>query len=319
MTVHTVVVRRLALSVPTISGIALLIFVILLLMPGNPAELIQGDMANPEVTRALIQRWGLDQPPLVRLGRWASSVLQLNLGDSLVTGRPVAEMLGPRLLHSLYLGLLGLGFGILSGIPIGILAATRPNSWLDYLVTTASLLGLSLPVFVTALLLQFLLAFRLPLFPISGAAPSLLSLSALHFAVLPAVSVASHQAAVIARMVRTLMLEIVHSDFIRTAHSKGLPELRVVFGHALPNVLIPVVTLLGVYMKSTISGLLLVEIVFGWPGVGRLFYDAVQQRDYPVIQGVALAIAIGVYAVNLLVDVAYSYLDPRVRVEGVAK
>ncbi|MDQ3692619.1 MAG: ABC transporter permease [Chloroflexota bacterium] len=299
---------------PVVFGIAVLVFVVLLVMPGNPAELIQGEMANPEVTAALVERWGLDEPPPIRLVRWAESLIHLDLGQSLVTGRPVAEMLLPRLAWSAYVGVLGMLLGIVIGLPIGILSAVRPNSALDYVSTMAALVGLSLPVFVTGLILQFVFGFHLRLFPISGAASSIWDLQGLSFVILPAIAVAIPDAAVLARVSRTTLLDVIQADYIRTAHSKGLAERGVIVKHALPNVLISVVTLIGVNLKSVISGLLVVEIVFGWPGIGRLFYDAVQQRDYPVIQAVALTIAIGVYAINLLVDVLYAFIDPRIRV-----
>jgi len=316
MNVSALLVRRALLGLPTIAGIALVVFLILLVVPGTPADLIQGEMVNPKVTEALIEQWGLDQPPLIRLLRWGGSVLRFDLGRSLVTGRPVSEMLLPRLAYSVYLGILGLALGVAIGIPAGILSAIRPNTWLDYAVTMVALFGISLPTFMIGLVLQLTFAYHWRIFPISGASSSLWDIQSLRFAVLPALSVAGSQAAINARMVRTTMLEIIHEDYIRTARSKGLNEIRVIVKHALPNVLIPVVTLLGVYAKSIISGLLLVEIVFSWPGTGRLFYEAVLQRDYPVIQGVALVIAIAIYVVNLIVDLLYSYLDPRVRVEA---
>lgn len=304
------------LSVPTIVGIAVVVFIMLLLIPGNPAELIQGEMVNPEVTRALVEKWGLDRPPLVRLLRWGSSLLRGDLGTSLTTGRPVLEMLGPRVAYSVYLGVLGILIGLLVGIPAGIISAVRPNSLSDYSTMMVALAGLSLPVFVTGLALQLAFGLHLRWFPISGAPNSVFSPAMLTHAVLPAVSVGIFQAAINARLIRTSMLDVLHQDYIRTARAKGASTFAVVARHGLPNVLIPVVTLLGVYVRSVISGLLLIEIIFSWPGVGRLFFDAVRQRDYPVIQGVALVIAVGIYAINLLVDLVYAYLDPRVRVEA---
>lgn len=311
-----VLVRRVMLSIPTIAGIAVTVFIVLLVMPGNPAELIQGEMVNPQVTQALVKKWGLDQPPLLRFVRWAGSLLRGDFGTSLVTGRPVIEMLGPRLTFSLYLGMLGIALGILVGIPAGVISAVRPNSAADYSAMVVALAGLSLPVFVTALVLQLVFAFRLRLLPISGAAESFLTFDMLRHAILPAISVGLYQAAINARLVRTSMLEVLGQDYIQTARAKGMTRMRTIVHHGLPNVLIPVVTLLGVYLRTVISGLLLVEIIFGWPGIGRLFYDAVRQRDYPVIQSVALVIAVAIYAVNLAVDLVYAYLDPRVRVEA---
>lgn len=312
----TLFIRRALLGIPTVAGIAILVFVVLLVMPGNPAELIQGEMVNPRVTEALIEKWSLDDPPLVRFLRWGANVLRLDFGQSLVTGRPVTDMLLPRLGYSAYVGLLGIIMGIIIGLPAGMLAAARRNSWIDDGLALFSLFGLSLPVFVAALILQLVLGFKLRLFPISGAPDSLLSLAGLRFAILPAISIGIYQGAINARMVRTAMIEILQNDYIRTARSKGMSELRVMIRHALPNALIMVVTLLGVYLKSIIAGLLLVEIVFGWPGMGRLFYQSVLQRDYPVIQAVALTIGLGVYLVNLFVDILYTRLDPRLRVEG---
>jgi peptide/nickel transport system permease protein len=308
--------RRLILSLPTILGIAVLVFIVLLVLPGNPAEIIQGEMANPEVTEALIERWGLDEPPWVRFGRWIWNVAQGDLGKSLINGIPVMDMLLPRLGYSVYLGLAGLLLGSLVGISVGIFSALRPNTGIDYAITTFSFLGLSLPVFVIGLLLQFSFGYRLDILPISGASDNILTPEGLRFLVLPMLALASSRAAVFARMVRTTMLDIIHQDYIRTGRGKGLSETVVVLRHAVPNMLIPIVTLLGVYMKSTIAGLVLIEVVFAWPGIGRLFYLAVQQRDYPVIQGVALMIGIGMYVVNLIVDFLYGIVDPRVRLEG---
>ncbi len=309
------VVRRLVVGIPTIIGIAVLVFVILLLMPGNPAELIQGDMVNPSVTQALVEKWGLNDPPVTRFIRWSISVLHLDFGNSLTTGQPVADMLLPRLGYSAYLGILGMIFGVLIGIPAGIVSAVKRNTWVDNGLTILTLLGISLPTFVLALILQLFLGFKLKLLPISGSADSLLDLNGIRYAILPALSVGFYQAAINGRMVRTALIDILHNDYIRTARSKGMSEFRVLVYHALPNAMILVLNLLGVYLKTIIAGLLLVEIVFGWPGTGRLFYDAVMQRDYPVIQAVALTIGIGVYLVNLIVDLLYIRLDPRMRME----
>lgn len=284
-------------------------------MPGNPAELIQGEMVNPRVTEALIEKWGLNDPPLTRFVRWGTSVLRLDFGNSLVTGRPVVDMLLPRLGYSVYLGVTGVFLGTIIGIPAGIISAVKRNTWIDDSLSLVTLLGLSVPVFVTALILQVQIGFNMRLLPISGASDNLLDPAGFQYVILPALSIAFFQAAVNARMLRTVMIEILQHDYIRTARSKGVPEYRVVVSHALPNALILLITLLGVYIKSVIAGLLLVEIVFGWPGMGRLFYQSVLQRDYPVVQAVALSIGIGVYFVNFLVDILYAYLDPRVRVD----
>jgi ABC-type dipeptide/oligopeptide/nickel transport system permease component len=310
--------RRLILSIPTIGGIAVVVFIVLLVMPGNPAQLIQGAMATPEVTQALIQKWGLNKPPVERFVQWSNSVLHLDLGTSLVSGRSVLSLLLSRLSYSTYLGIVGMAFGLLLGIPAGIISAVRPNSAADYAVTGIAFAGLSAPVFVAALVFQLVLGFYLRWLPISGAPNSVFSPRMPLYAILPGLSVGLFQAAINARLVRTTMLDVLHRDYVRTARAKGLSGFRTIARHALPNVLIPVVTILGAYVRTVLAGLVLVEVVFSWPGIGWLFYDAVRQRDYPVIQGAALMIAICIYLTNFVVDIAYVYLDPRVRVEGKA-
>jgi peptide/nickel transport system permease protein len=309
------ITRRIVLGVPTIIVICTLVFVILLVLPGNPAALIQGQQANPAVTHALIVKWGLNQPVAVRFGHWALSVLHLNLGVSLTTGLPVTSMIWSRLPYTLLLALVGTLLGLAIGVPAGIVSARRPGSAMDTTLTLGALVGVTVPPFVLALLLQ-LVAFYTHLFPISGAAGNVWSFSNLDHVLLPALTLAAFQGGVTARVVRVSMLDVLQQDYVRTARSKGLADRTVINFHALPNVLIPLVTLIGFYLQMSIAGVLMIEIVFSWPGIGQLFYDAVLERDYPVIQGVALLIAIGVYVVNLAVDILYCYIDPRVRVEG---
>lgn len=309
------VARRVALGVPTIIVICTLVFAILLVLPGNPAVLIQGQQANPAVTHALIVKWGLNQPVPVRFEHWAVSVLHFNLGVSLTSGLPVTSMILSRLPYTLLLALVGTLLGLAIGLPAGIISARRPGSGLDTTVTLGALMGVSIPPFVLALLLQ-LVAFYTHILPISGAAGDVWSFDNLHDVLLPALTLAAFQGGVTARVVRVSMLDVLQRDYVRTARSKGLSEQAVVSFHALPNVLIPLITLIGFYLQMSIAGVLMIEIVFSWPGIGQLFYEAVLQRDYPVIQGVALLLAVGVYVVNLAVDLLYCYVDPRVRVEG---
>lgn len=310
------VLGRLAQSVPTVIGIGILIFLLLAVLPGNPADYIQAESGSidPDLSRLLIQRWGLDRPVPERLTSWLLAVARLDFGESLYTGQPVLPTILGRLMNSLYLGFFAVGLGVAIGIPIGVLSASRPNSVADYGVMLAALGFISIPIFWLAMVFQLFFGLRLGLFPISGMSGAPFTpVSLLHVA-LPALTVALRLGAVNARIVRASLLESIGADYTRTARSKGLRERVVLYGHALPNALLPVVTLFGLQFRLLIAGLLLVEVIFGWPGVARLFYEAVLRRDYPVVQGSVLVIAVGIYFVNLLVDLLYAHVDPRVRV-----
>jgi peptide/nickel transport system permease protein len=313
------ILKKVADIVPTIVGISIMVFVILLVIPGNPAQLIQGEMADPEVTAALIEKWGLDQPPVPRYLRWMSAVLRLDFGRSLIDNVLVVESLGKALLYSSYLGLASITIAVVLSVPLGVLFGVKKNSFIDYFGMLVALVGISMPGFVTGLLLQLLFGRQLQLLPISGHRGALFSLESLRHLVLPAVAGAYILFAIDTRLVRGSILEVLHADYVRTARAKGLSELRALFRHALPNALIPVVTMFGLHFRRLFAGMLVVEIVFAWPGIGRLFFDAVMQRDYPVIQACALVIAVGVTLVNVVVDVLYGIIDPRIKLAGEAR
>lgn len=309
--------RRLLDSVPTFFGITLLIFVILLVVPGNPAQLIQGEMADPEVTAHLIRKWGLDEPPLTRYVTWLKSVAVLDFGISLVSGTPVLDSVVGALVNSAVLGLSALILAIALSIPLGVWVGARPNTRFDYTVMLVALGGISIPTFVTGLLLQLVMARYLGILPVSGMGENILSLDMLRHLAMPAASAAFLLAAIDIRLVRSSVLEVSHEDFVRTARAKGLPRRRVLFRHILPNALIPVITMFGLHFRSLFAGLLLVEVIFSWPGIGRLFFDAVAFRDYPLIQATSLVTALGVFLINLAVDLLYSVVDPRIRMGGI--
>jgi ABC-type dipeptide/oligopeptide/nickel transport system permease component len=290
----------------------IIIFIFLSVMPGDPAVLIQGDKADIETVKALREEWGLNKPVLERYVIWCSKVFMLDLGNSLYSNRSVLDLILLRFPYSLYLTFLSLGFSILIGIPLGILAAYRQNSVMDYLTVIGVSIGLSMPIFWLGLLLMLFFGIYFELLPISGVKGSLLSREGFSYVVLPAVTLAVSQIAIICRMTRGSMLEIIRQDYVLTARSKGLSEKVVILSHALPNALIPVVTVVGLRLRTVFSGVVLTETVFSWPGIGKLLYDAVMTRDYPLVQGTVLFVAVGVILVNLLVDITYGLIDPKI-------
>ena len=304
--------RKVIDAMPTIIGISVMVFFILLVIPGNPAQLIQGEMADPEVTAALIKKWGLDQPPLPRYLKWISSVMRLDFGRSLIDGVSVTQSLLKGLRYSAYLGVTSIAIAIVFSIPVGILFAVKKNSLIDYVGMIVALIGISMPGFVTGLILQLLFGRYLPILPISGHRGSFLSLESLRYLLMPALAGAYILFGIDTRLVRASILEVLHSDYARTARAKGMTEPRVLFRHVLPNALIPIVTMFGLHFRRLFAGMLVIEIIFAWPGIGRLFFDAVVQRDYPVIQACALVIAVGVAVINTAVDVLYGVIDPRI-------
>jgi len=307
------IIRRILRSIPLVFGLTILVFILLTVLPGNPAATLQGMYATPETTEYLIHKWGLDQPAPVRYVKWLWNVVRLDFGKSLFTNRPVLPQVARHMFNSLYLGFFAIVLGPLISIPIGILSAVKRHTKLDYLVTILVLIGVSMPLFWTALLLQLTFGVRLGLLPVSGMDGEFFSLERLKHLVLPVTAVMFAGAAMDSRVIRSSMLEVINREFILTARSKGLSEIRVLLRHALPNAFLPAFTMIGLHFRAILGGLLVLEVVFSWPGIGRLFYEAILARDYPVIQACSLAISIGVFAVNLLVDIGYGYIDPRIR------
>ncbi|HLN63857.1 MAG TPA: nickel ABC transporter permease [Symbiobacteriaceae bacterium] len=301
--------RRLLLLVPVLLGVTLLVFAIFYLTPGDPARVVLGDQgqgATPEALEALRHQLGLDRPWYVQYGDFVARAVQGDLGRSFRGDRPVATEVLTRFPATLQLTVVSLGLAALLGIPMGVLAAVKRNTWVDYLVMLAALLGVSLPTFWFGIMLMQLFALKWKALPPSGT-------GTWQHMVLPAVTVALSSVAFIARMTRSALLDQLREDYVRTARSKGLQERVVIFGHALRNAFIPVLTTLGLQFGSLLGGAVVVESIFSLPGLGRLTVDAIKGRDLPMIQGAVLWVALIFSLVNLAVDMGYAALDPRIR------
>lgn len=306
--------RRLLAAVPVMLVVALFVFLLLRLSPGDPAAIIAGDMASPEQLAAIRQNLGLDQPLYRQFFVWIWQLLHGDFSTSLMAHTPVLNMIGQRLEPTLSLALVSMLFTLLVSVPLGVLAAWKHGSWIDNLVMSTSVLGFSIPVFVIGYVLITVFALDLKWLPVQGFRS--LGDGLVPFAqriVLPALTLSSVYVALVARMTRASMLEVLGEDYIRTARAKGLSEVHVLFRHALRNAMIPILTVIGTGFALMISGVVVTESVFNIPGLGRLIVDAVLARDYPVIQGMILLTS-GVYVViNLLIDLSYAVSDPRIR------
>jgi peptide/nickel transport system permease protein/oligopeptide transport system permease protein len=300
------IVRRLLLAIPVLLGVVTLVFLALRLIPGDPALVMAGEAAPQEVVARIRTQLGLDRPLTVQYGIYIWNLLRGDLGRSARTRRPVTQELGFRLPATLELASASMAIAILLGLTAGIISATRQYSVLDYGTMVGALMGISIPVFWFGLMAMWIFSVRLGWFPVGGR-------GTLRHLVLPAVTLGAMATGMIARMTRSSMLEILRQDYIRTGRAKGLTERAVTLRHALRNALIPVVTVVGLQFGGLLAGSVLTETVFTWPGVGRLMVDSITNRDYPVVQGAVLMIALIFIGVNLLVDLAYSFVDPRIR------
>lgn len=311
---YVYLVRRLIATLPVMVVVGLFVFSLLYLAPGDPAALIAGDLATADDIAKIHQKLGLDEPFLVRFGTWSWDLLHGDLGVSIFSNLPVSHLIGQRLEPTLALATTTMVFAITLAVPMGVIAAWKAGTWIDRAVMGFAVLGFSFPVFVSAYLLIYGFSIRLEWLPVEGYtnlrdgfAPFLANL------VLPSVALGSIYMALIARITRTSVLEVLSEDYIRTAHAKGLRARRVLIGHALKNAGVPIITVIGVGVGLLMGGVVITESVFGIPGIGRLTVDAILARDYPVIQGVILVFS-GVYVlVNLLVDLSYAFIDPRIR------
>jgi len=306
--------RRLLATIPVLVMVAVVVFAILRFSPGDPAIIMAGDGATPERIVQIRQTMGLDQPVIKQFFIWGGKLLQGDLGTSLMSGVPVTKLIAQRLEPSLSLAVLTLVFTLLVAIPLGILAAWRQGKLLDRAVMGFSVLGFSVPVFVTGYLLIWLFAIKLGWFNVQGYAPLDKGFWLyLHRLILPSLALSTVYVALIARITRTSVIEVMGEDFIRTARSKGLGETGVLLGHALRNAAVPIATVVGLGIALLISGVVVTESVFNIPSLGRLVVEAVLARDYPVIQGLTLFFAFVYVFINLVVDCAYTVFDPRIR------
>lgn len=307
-------IRRLAFACVTLFAVLTLVFVIIRIVPGDPAQLILGDQASREAILALRHRLGLDMSIWEQYKVFLFGALRGDWGQSLVTGQPVIREVLRVLPWTIELTLVSLLLGILFGVPMGVYAAINRNRALDYIARVVSLLGLSFPAFVAAILLLLMFAIVLPWFPVISARTG--SPTAWFQSItLPAINLGLISAAYIMRVTRSAMLEVLSEDYVRTARAKGVPWKAVVWRHALRNALIPIITVVGLYLGILIGNSVLTEIVFNRPGLGKLIIGALNQRDYPMLQGMMVIYTLVVVLVNLLTDLAYGFADPRVKLK----
>ena len=330
------VLRRLVLLVPVLLGIMTAVFLLLQLIPGDPAIALAGDKGSAEQIARIRKEFGLDRPLPVQYAYFLKAAFTLDFGDSLRTHQPVGGELRQFFGATMELSLAALLIAVAVGVPIGVVAATRRGTALDYGSMLLALVGISTPVFWAGIVLLYLVSFRLGWFPIGGIMNSRIELrhitygyvtdslltgnwtalrSSLHHLLLPAFVLSTIPMAIIARMTRSSMLEVLGHDYLRTARAKGVTERLVITRHALKNALIPVVTVIGLQFGGLLSGAFLTETVFGRPGIGRYVVTAIGARDYPAVQGTVLVVAVLFVVINLAVDLVYAVLDPRIHYE----
>lgn len=308
------ILRRLLAAIPVMVFVATAVFLLLFLTPGDPAAVILGPDARPEQVAELRTRLGLDQPVHVQLVGWYGRLLRGDLGQSIFLNRPVTQAIAERAEPTILLTLLATLVALTIGLPTGIAASVRRGKWQDAGAMFLAIGGVSMPTFWLGLNLIFVFGVLLRWLPVAGYEPMSSGVwASLRYMIMPAVTLGLAQGALLARMTRSMMLETLSEDYVRTARAKGLGEARVVSAHALRNALIPLVTVIGLTFAILLGGAVITEQVFNIPGVGRLLVQAVARRDYPIVQGVVLVVA-GLYVViNLLVDILYAFLDPRLR------
>jgi len=302
----TYLVHRLLGALLVVVGVATLVFLLIHVVPGDPVEVMLGESASVADRAALRDALGLDLPLATQYSRFLQGLLQLDLGTSFHFRRPVTDLLLERLPATLLLAAVTLALTLLISLPLGILAAVRRNTAADTGAMTFSLLGVSIPNFWLGPLLILVFSLWLGWFPVSGR-------EGFSSVILPAVTLATGLSAILSRMVRSSMLEVLGEDYMRTARAKGLKPVTILLHHGLRNALLPVITLLGLQLGALLAGAVITETVFSWPGVGLLTIEAIQARDYPVVQACVLLIATGYVLVNLLTDIVYAGIDPRIR------
>ena len=306
--------RRLLATVPVLLIVAVLVFLMLRLTPGDPAAILAGDAANTEQIARIRASLGLDRPIVVQFGIWIGNLLSGDLGESFYYKTKVAALIGQRLEPTLALATLTITIAILVAVPMGVIAAWRFGGWFDRSLMAFSVLGFSVPVFVLAYLLIWFVSLKLGLLPVQGYQRLAEGFwPFLRHLVLPAITLSVIYIALIARITRASVLEALGEDYIRTARAKGLPEARVLVRHALANAAVPIATVIGIGIGLLIGGVVVTESVYAIPGLGRLTVDAVLARDFPTIQGVILFFSVVYVLINLLVDMSYVFLDPRIR------
>jgi peptide/nickel transport system permease protein len=312
--VFAYVVRRLFATIVVMAVVAFVVFLLLYLTPGDPAAILAGDAATSDDIRRIRVKLGLEEPFLVRFGNWVWGLLHGDLGVSIFTNLPVTHLIAQRIEPTLSLTFCTLVIAVLVAVPLGVVAAARAGTWVDRAVMAFSVAGFSVPVFVLAYILILVFSIQLEWLPVQGYRPIREGLWewARHL-VLPSAALGTVYIALIARMTRASMLDVLAQDYVRTAQAKGLAPGAVLIGHALKNAAVPIATVIGIGIALLIGGAIVTETVFALPGIGRLTVDAILRRDYPIIQGVVLIFSAAYVLVNLAVDLSYMFFDPRIR------
>ncbi|MEL6520608.1 MAG: ABC transporter permease [Pseudomonadota bacterium] len=309
------ILKRILMTIPVMLVVALFVFLMLRLSPGDPAAVIAGDYATAEDVARIREQLGLSEPIVVQFTKWIGALLQGDLGTSIFSNKPVVELIGQRIEPTLLLALTTIIFSVLVAVPLGTIAAFRAGSWTDRAVMMFSVGGFSIPVFVLGYILIYVFSLNLRILPVQGyrspfedgLGPFLAHIT------LPTVTLSVIFIALIARMTRASVIEVLEEDYIRTARAKGQSEIKVLMRHALRNAAVPVVTVIGIGIALLIGGVVVTESVYNIPGLGRLVLDAVLARDYPIIQGLILFFSFIYILLNLLIDLTYTFLDPRIR------
>lgn len=310
--------RRIAATIPVLLGIIFVIFSVLYLIPGDPAENIAGPRASKAAVERIRTEMGLDQPFHKRLFTYIKKVATGDLGNSVITGRPVLKSICEKLPYTLKLACIAMIISVVLGILMGLISAVTRGKLIDRFCTILSVTGISIPVFLSGLVFLYLFAVKLRWLPASASSPMMLKNPMLAF-ILPAFTLGIRSAAFLARIVRSSMIEVLNQDYIRTAKAKGLNPWRILFRHALINALVPVITVIGLDLSSYLNGSVIIETIFDLPGIGRFAMDAILKRDYPIIQGVILVGALVFIIVNLVMDLIYAWINPKIRDEMMGK
>ena len=300
--------RRILMMIPILLAVTFVVFTLLYITPGNPAELMLGQNATPEAVAELEEELGLNRPFLVRYADYLMGLLRLDMGTSYATKEAVMTRIWNCVPYALELAAISIFIAAVIGTPIGIISATKQYTAFDNVTMIFALIGISMPVFWIGILLILLFSVHLKWLPPSG-------WGTMKQMILPAITVAAQSVAVICRMTRSSMLEVIRQDYIRTVRAKGQKEYKIIISHALRNALIPIVTVIGLQFGALLGGAIMAETVFAIPGLGRLMIDAIKQRDYPIVQGVVLFVAVTFSLVNLLIDIIYAFIDPKIRAQ----
>jgi len=312
--VFAFIVKRMVATIPVMGVVALFVFLMLRLSPGDPASVIAGDYASPSDIERIREQLGLNEPIVVQFGTWLWSLLRGDLGISIFSNLPVSHLIAQRIEPTLMLAMTTLGFAVLVAVPMGVVAAWKAGTWIDRVIMFFSVAGFSIPVFVLGYILIFQFSLALGVLPVQGYKSPFedFGLFVYHIT-LPTVTLSVIYIALIARITRASVLEVLEEDYIRTARAKGQTERNVLIYHALRNASVPIVTVIGLGVALLIGGVVVTESVYNVPGLGRLVVDAILKRDYPIIQGLILMFSFVYILINLVIDIIYTMLDPRIR------